>query len=96
MVTYVTVASSGPYKDQCLFRVYPAMHFCSITRSLLASGATISFSSRNWITYVRFKVVTAANMKFRIVFWNILPCKVIFDRRFRGTCSHHHHGSHPR
>jgi hypothetical protein len=31
-------------------------------------------------------------MKFRIIFWDVLPCKIIVDRRFRGTCCHHHHG----
>jgi hypothetical protein len=25
-------------------------------------------------------------MKFRIVFWDVLPCKIIVDRRFRGMC----------
>jgi hypothetical protein len=34
---------------------------------------------------VRFKVLTAASMKFRIVLWDVLPCKIIVDRRFRGT-----------
>jgi hypothetical protein len=34
---------------------------------------------------VRFQVLTAASMVFRIVFWNMLPCKIIVDRRFRGT-----------
>jgi hypothetical protein len=24
-------------------------------------------------------------MKFRIVFWDVLPCKIIVDRRFRGA-----------
>jgi hypothetical protein len=24
-------------------------------------------------------------MKFRIVFWDVLPCKMIVDRRFRGA-----------
>jgi hypothetical protein len=24
-------------------------------------------------------------MKFRIVFWDVLPCKIIVNRRFRGT-----------
>jgi hypothetical protein len=29
-------------------------------------------------------------MKFRIVFWDVLPCKMIVDRRFRGAyCLHH-------
>jgi hypothetical protein len=27
---------------------------------------------------------------FRIVFWDVLPCKMIVDRRFRGAyCLHH-------
>jgi hypothetical protein len=32
-------------------------------------------------------------LKFRIVFWDVLPCKIIVDRRFRGTCCLHHQGS---
>jgi hypothetical protein len=24
-------------------------------------------------------------MTFRVVFWDILPCKIIVDRRFRGS-----------
>jgi hypothetical protein len=31
-------------------------------------------------------------MKFIIVFWDVLPCKIIVDRRFRGTCCPHHQG----
>jgi hypothetical protein len=41
---------------------------------------------------VRFQVLTAASMKFRIVFWDVLPCKIIVDRRFRGMCCLHHQG----
>jgi hypothetical protein len=29
-------------------------------------------------------------MKFRYVFRDVLPCKIIVDRRFRGTCCLHH------
>jgi hypothetical protein len=29
---------------------------------------------------MRFQVLTAASMMFRIVFWDILPCKIIVDR----------------
>jgi hypothetical protein len=30
------------------------------------------------------------NMMFRIVFWDVLPCKMIIDRRFRDTyCLRH-------
>jgi hypothetical protein len=36
-------------------------------------------------TVVRFQVLTAASVMFRVVFWVILPCKMIVDRRFRGA-----------
>jgi hypothetical protein len=29
---------------------------------------------------------------FRFVFWDVLPCKIIVYRRFRGTCCLHHQG----
>jgi hypothetical protein len=32
---------------------------------------------------VRYQVLTAASVMFRAVFWVILPCKMIVDRRFR-------------
>jgi hypothetical protein len=41
---------------------------------------------------VRFQVLTAANMMFRIVFWDVLPCKMFVDRRFRGAYCLHHQG----
>jgi hypothetical protein len=44
------------------------------------------------IKIVRCQVLTAASMKFRIVFWDVIPCKIIGDRRFRGTCCFHHQG----
>jgi hypothetical protein len=28
-------------------------------------------------------------MKFRFVFWDVLPCIIIVDQRFRGTCCLH-------
>jgi hypothetical protein len=31
---------------------------------------------------VRFQVLTAASMKFRILFWDVLPCKIIVDNYF--------------
>jgi hypothetical protein len=43
-------------------------------------------------SHVRFQVLTAASMMFRIVFWDILPCKMIVDRRFRGAYCLHHQG----
>jgi hypothetical protein len=32
------------------------------------------------------------SMMFRAVFWNVLPCKVIVDRLFRGAYCLHHQG----
>jgi hypothetical protein len=29
--------------------------------------------------------VLIKNIMFKIVFWDVLPCKIIVDRRFRGT-----------
>jgi hypothetical protein len=29
-------------------------------------------------------------IKFTFVFWDVLPCKIFIDRRFRGTCCLHH------
>jgi hypothetical protein len=29
---------------------------------------------------------------FRVVFWDVLPCKMIVDRRFRGAYCPHHQG----
>jgi hypothetical protein len=41
---------------------------------------------------VRFQILTAASMKFR-VFWDILPCsQVDVDRCFRGAYCLHHQG----
>jgi hypothetical protein len=31
--------------------------------------------------FVRFQVLTAASMMFRVVFWDVLPCKMIVDLR---------------
>jgi hypothetical protein len=37
-------------------------------------------SPKRWC--VRFQVLTAASMMFRIVFWDVLPCKIIVDNHF--------------
>jgi hypothetical protein len=47
--------------------------------------APVDCLNQQYINYVRFQVLTAASMTFRIVFWDVLPCKMIVDRRFRGT-----------
>jgi hypothetical protein len=35
---------------------------------------------------VTFQVLMAASMKFRFVFWDVLPCKIIVDNYF--TCQY--------
>jgi hypothetical protein len=45
---------------------------------------------KTYEVHVRLRVLTAVSMKFRFVFWDVLPCKIIVYRRFRGTfCLHH-------
>jgi hypothetical protein len=40
--------------------------------------------------HVRFQILTAASMKFRVV-WDVAPCShVEIDRRFRGAYRLHH------
>jgi hypothetical protein len=66
-------------------------YYCCILNFL---RFTIAFKARVFwslssVQYVRFQVLTAESMKFRIVFWDVLPCKMIVDRRFRGMCCLH-------
>jgi hypothetical protein len=50
------------------------------------------FHSVDYIYLVRFQVLTAASMKFR-VFWNVAPCGLIgVDQGFRGVYCLHHQG----
>jgi hypothetical protein len=49
-------------------------------------------SSVNLLHVVRFQVLTAASMKFRVV-WDVAPCShVEVSRRFRGAYCVHHQG----
>jgi hypothetical protein len=72
-----------------LTRMWPQLPWrCShISFSLqinVSSVLSVRFAN-NAISFVRFQVLTAASMMFRVVFWNILPCKIIVDRRYRGA-----------
>jgi hypothetical protein len=51
-----------------------------------------SLPNLRYCPHVRFKVLTAASMMFRAVFWVILPCKMTVDRRFIGAYCLHHQG----
>jgi hypothetical protein len=67
-------------------------------RCLYDLCSMLSWQRRQLITwhthiyYLRFQVLTAGSMMFRIVFWDILPCKIIVGRRFRGAYCLHHQG----
>jgi hypothetical protein len=44
------------------------------------------------VYYVRFQVLTAASMKFR-VFWDVAPCSLVgVDQRFTDAYCLHHEG----
>jgi hypothetical protein len=60
--------------------------------SLYVPGGDDTDVPNTTLSYLRFQVLTAASMKFRIVFWDILLCKIIVDRRLKGTCCLHHQG----
>jgi hypothetical protein len=42
----------------------------------------LMLSLKRHVDYVRFQVLTAASMMFRVVFWVILQCKMIVDNHF--------------
>jgi hypothetical protein len=44
---------------------------------LLHTGVPFEF-----VNYMRFQVLTAASMKFRIFSWDEMPCKIIVDNYF--------------
>jgi len=46
----------------------------------------------NHLKHVRFQVLTVASKMFRIVSWDVLLCKTIVDRRFRGAYCLNHQG----
>jgi hypothetical protein len=59
-------------------------------RGCITKGGSSYFV--NYLLPVRFQVLTVASMKFRFVFWDVPPCKIIVNGRFRGTCCLHHQG----
>jgi hypothetical protein len=58
------------------------LHYQSDETSVYLSETTGRYIPEGYLTSlysVRFQVLTAASMKFRIVFWDVLPCKIIVD-----------------
>jgi hypothetical protein len=54
----------------------------TINNETRKAQSTVGLVSK-YVRLVRFQVLTAASMMFRAVFWVVLPCKMIVDRRFR-------------
>jgi hypothetical protein len=66
------------------------VQFISFFRHSVVMLLTISFYELKYdIGVVRFQVLTGASMMFRIVFWDVLPCKMIVDRRGAYCLPHH-------
>jgi hypothetical protein len=62
------------------FDIYTHFTYFSLHTELLLSPPSLQISLK-----------PSSFMMFRAVFWVVLPCKMIVDRRFRGTyCLHHH------
>jgi hypothetical protein len=61
-----------------LINVYNGFKLC---RSQLETVG-VRIPLRNFTDLVRFQVHTAASMMFRVVFGDILPCKIIVDNHF--------------
>jgi hypothetical protein len=86
----MTVVASVSRAQFCL-RPHRHAVLVSVTDSSIAVTAFIIIKRlfQSVTDCERFQVLTAASMMFRIVFWDILPCKIIVDRRFSGAyCLH--------
>jgi hypothetical protein len=58
--------------------------------SLIEKGTFLAVCSFSNLCVVSGIYETLLIVKFRFVFWDVLSCKIIVDRRFRGTCCLHH------
>jgi hypothetical protein len=61
-------------------------------RSKVVSSEVTSVALLRCDVMWNFQVLTAASMMFRAVFWVVLLCKMIVDRRYRGAYCLHHEG----
>jgi hypothetical protein len=73
-----------------LFTRHPELLGSEIWKYILQQKGKTVHSVRIKSKHVRFQVLTAASMMFRIVFWDILPCKIIVDRRTSETSVDNH------
>jgi hypothetical protein len=47
----------------------------------------------NTMQHTKLPILKSKSLMFRAVFWVVLPCKMIVDRRFRGAYCLHHQGT---
>jgi hypothetical protein len=71
----------------CFFFSF-SFFFCSHSRK----GGWQLVSQRERLKIHRYFTTVKLYMLFRAVFWVVLPCKMIVDRRFRGAYCLHHQG----
>jgi hypothetical protein len=57
----------------------------------VASGLSFVWSLS--LSFVQLYICRTTINYIQVVFWDILPCKIIVDRRFRGAYYLHHQGS---
>jgi hypothetical protein len=73
---------------ECEIQKNPAFTFPQFTFPTIYIIFTWSLQTgkRGVHFYCSLKMMTqTTSIKFRVVFWDILPCKMIVDRRFRGA-----------
>jgi hypothetical protein len=76
MQSYLFIVKTGGIYYLSL--IFKGLKEC--TESNLQSGQFSAIAPH--VNYVRFQVLTAASMMFRVVFWDVLPCKIIVDNYF--------------
>jgi hypothetical protein len=63
-----------------------------IFQKLLIETHTGTIITKAYFAFVKFKILTAGNMKMA-VFWDFAACSLVeIDRRFRGAYCLHHKG----
>jgi hypothetical protein len=75
----VTYKSLGSYADCGIILTTIIIKQNETTRMFLRYSRKHSFGCE----------IEVWSMKFRFVFWDVLPCKIIVDQHFRGTCCLH-------
>jgi hypothetical protein len=91
------IHSSIIYPSDSLY-IYDSLslcHFDSLCSQSACFHTYVSVSLSHCLSTVKLDIKIMpfeTTIVFRIVFWDVLQCKIIVDRRFRGTCCLYHQG----